>query len=397
MRLPIITRILALLAAAWLAVFGFAESGAAKPVVRYAKPAEALSFELFRGNRIFFQGSVNGHPASILLDSGADHTVIDAAFAKRIGLAEGRVQEVRGAGGTIKAARGSNVAVSAGPFRLEGASVLLIDLGDISRQLGRPLEVILGMEAFRAGIVDIDFSRRTLHFRPHEGFMPPRDAVAVPVTNKGGRRTIPLSIGSGPEMPADLDLGNGGTLLVSKGSWRSDPALAALPWAPTTALGVGGRVQKRSVTLPSVTIGGQRFENVPAVLNEGAKDLPITGANVGLSLLQRFRLIFHYARSTLYLVPDAGQRSAPFPRDRVGMRVELAGDRLRVAEMVPGGPAEKAGWRVGDEVISVNGARVGPDYYNTEQSRWGRMPAGTKLHLVRGDGKPLPVVLRDFF
>ena len=148
---------------------------------------------------------------------------------------------------------------------------------------------------------------------------------------------------------------------------------------------------------PSVSVGGHTFRAVPAALNEGAGDLPVTGANIGIDLLQRFRLTFHYGRSTLFLVPDPVSAARPFQKNRHGLRLELAGDRLRVGEVIPGSPGAAAGLRVGDEITAVNGIRVDPRFYERPDSRFGAMPAGTRIVLARADGRDFPITLRDFY
>ncbi len=359
--------------------------------------ADAIPFELFRGSRIFLQGTINGQPASMLLDSGASSTVISEAFARRIGLPEGRPARTLGIGGEVRSREVPDVAVRVGPLGVGGASVIVLDLSQIERSVGRPIDVILGMEAFRAGIVDIDFPRRTIRFAPAAGFVPPAGAVAVPIREANGRRTIPISVNGGPAIQADLDLGHGGSLVLSRQVWERDSAIAGLTFVATSAGGVGGRVPKRVVTLPTVSVAGQTFQGVPTLLNEGANDLPATGGNIGIDLLQRFRMLFDYGRHTLYLVPDPAAIAEPLPKNRMGIRFEIAGERLRVAEVMPGSPAAEAGWRAGDEIISVNGTPVDSRFWFRDDSRFSMLPAGARVDLVRADGTALPVVLRDFY
>ena len=47
-------------------------------------------FELFRGNRIILNGSVNGIDTPMMLDSGAGVTTLDRDFAQKIGLKTGQ-------------------------------------------------------------------------------------------------------------------------------------------------------------------------------------------------------------------------------------------------------------------------------------------------------------------
>jgi hypothetical protein len=363
----------------------------------FAPGARAIPFELFRGTRIFFQGTINGRPASMMLDSGAGSTVISKRYADAIRLAGTRPMMVRGVGGTEQASLAQNVAVSAGALTVNGVSAIIIDIAETEAQIGRPIDVILGMEAFRAGIVDVDFSARMIRFAPAQGFVPPVGAVVVPISQGSTRRTIPISVNGGPPIEADLDIGNGGALLLSHAAWQGQREIAAIPSVMSSAGGVGGRIAKRLVTLPTVSVAGQTFRNVPSLLNVGANDLPETGANVGIELLRRFRLLFHYDRSTLYLVPDPAAIARPLQKNRHGMRLRLAGDRLSIDEVMAGSPAAAASLQVGQEIVAVNGRAVDERFWFRDDAQFGDLPAGTRIALTRADGIVVSLTLRDFF
>lgn len=360
-------------------------------------PTQPIHFELFRGNRIFFKGTLNGKPVEIMLDSGAGTTVADSAFAASIGLSGGPPFSVRGAGGDAQGRMASDVTIAAGPLTLAKTNVVLLDLHDISQSIGRPIGLILGRNAFEAGIVDIDFERRELRFLPAAGFVPPKGAVRLPMTSGHGIRKIPVAIGGSAPIDAEIDLGNGGTFLVSRAAWEAAPAVSSLPFARSQAGGVGGMRDRRMVTIPAITVAGQRFKDVPASLNESAGDVPVSGANIGIGLLQRFRLAFDYANAALYLTPVPAALAAPMPKDRLGLRFEMAGNRLRVAYVSPDGPAAQAGWRKDDMIASINGVAIDARFFATRYGNPTLLPAGTRLDMVRADGTHLPVVLKDYF
>ena len=376
---------------------GVPSAQAQREAATYASQADAIPFELFRGTRIFFEGRINGQSAWMMLDSGASSTVLNRGFAERIGIRQGRAITARGIGGTEQGSVAEGVSIEVGPLHIGGTNLLVLDLGPTERQIGRPIDVILGMEAFRAGILDIDFPGRRIRFAPSAGFAPPPDAIAVPISQAQGRRTIPVSVNGGPPFPADLDIGHGGALMLSRDYVQRNPDIATLPFAPTTAGGVGGRVPKHLVSLPTVSIAGHTFRGVSTTLSLGADDIPVTGGNIGIDLLQRFRLIFHYGRGTLFLVPNAAALAEPMPKNRLGLRLVLAEDRLRVDEVIPGSPGAEAGWRAGDEIVTVNGTPVDGRFWYRDDSRFTTMPAGTLLDLVRADGTRQPVTLRDFY
>ena len=332
----------------------------------------------------------------MMLDSGASSTVINMSFARRIGLGEGRAVPIRGVGGNQPGAIASGVTVQAGSLTVADATVLMLDLDGIAGHIGRPIDVVLGMEAFRSGIVDIDFPGRRINFRPADAYTPPAGAVAVPVDMADRRHTIPISVNGGPPMRADIDLGNGSALMLARSAWEGS-AIANLRHAEASAGGVGGMVPTRLATIPTVSVAGHTFEAVPATLNMRAEALPESGANIGIDLLQRFRLLFDYGRHTLYMLADPSALAQPIAKNRLGVRLELRSDRLRVGEVVAGSPAAEAGLRVGDEVIAVNGTRVDSRYYFRDDVQFSRMPVGTRVELTRADGTTVPVTLRDFY
>jgi hypothetical protein len=362
----------------------------------FAAHAAPLKFELFRGTRIFFKGMVNGHPADVMLDSGAATTVIDTGFAARIGLSGGQAITMRGQSGTQAATVVPDVSFGAGPLSLK-SQVVLLDLAPVTRGIGRQIDMVLGRQAFEAGIVDIDFEKGELHFRPRDGFAAPSGATRLPLTRAGGIRQIPISIGNRAPILADFDLGHGGSMLLARPDWQNDPELSGLRTAVTQAGGVGGVSEKRLAVLPSVTVGGHKFEQVPSLLNLRDTELPTHGANIGIELLRRFRIALDFTGDTLWLTPVASAMAEPLSKDRLGMRAEMDGDALKVVYVSPGSPAAAAGLKPGDRITAVGDVKVGPGFYTSRYASFGRLAAGTRLDLARADGSRAAVVLADYF
>ncbi len=130
---------------------------APSPEATFSTGGDSASFEMFRGNRIFLKGAVNGHPVDIMLDSAAERTVIDRALAQELGLkSTGTMQEP--AATTMETFDVySGVDVSVGGLALHKLSIWGGDLKFTAAQLGHPLGLVLGAEAFKAALVDIDF------------------------------------------------------------------------------------------------------------------------------------------------------------------------------------------------------------------------------------------------
>lgn len=364
-----------------------------------AESNPGVAIDLFRASRIYIQGTLNGNGVEMMLDNGAGMTVVDSAYASQIGLVAGsRTIAVRGASGAVEGRLAPGASLAIGRLRLTDMTVLILDLSATSKQIGRPIRVLLGREAFESSVVTIDFEKRMLAFEPPAGFVPPPNAEKLPLRNIGeGPRKLPLSVNGLDPVMAELDIGHGGSLILSRAYWETQEGLATLPYAKTERGGVGGVSPRRIATMKTLALGGQIFRDVPATLNEVSTDLPATGANIGIDILSRFKLAIDYSHDAIYLTPTQATFAKGLPRDRAGMRLELANDRLRVLFVSPQSPAYEGGWRAGDEIIAVNDERVGPDYFSGSQSDWAGRPAGSRIDLVLADGTHRPLTLKDYF
>ena len=96
-------------------------------VTAVADRSATIPFELYRGNRMFLSGRINGVETPMILDSGAGVTTLNLAFARKIGLTNGQKIEAQGTGGQQDAELYQNVTIEAGNLKLSGATVVAID------------------------------------------------------------------------------------------------------------------------------------------------------------------------------------------------------------------------------------------------------------------------------
>jgi membrane-associated protease RseP (regulator of RpoE activity) len=384
----------ALLSASSFALAQAHDHQVAPPKVTFAAHSQSVPFELFRGNRIIVPAKLNGHQTEVLLDTGASATTLDRAYARSIGLPEGRKVTATGAGGTVDAEVVSGVTLEVGGMRFENMTVAVMDLSLVSRGIGRPANVVLGREFFNSAVVSIDWAASRLQVSAPQAFTPGPGATELKLSRIGPFNTIPVSIAGGEPIKALLDLGNGGALSLPRTYWGERRELAGLRFAESRRGGVGGLTPARAALVPSVTLAGRTFANVPAILSEGGNDHDAEKmANVGVGLLKQFHVDLDLGRDRIYLAPRT--EAAEFDRDRSGTRLELVGDRLRVAFVSPQGPAKAAGLREGDEIVAVDGHKVTADYYRARD--WTRGPAGQAVALQRADGTRVSVTLQDYY
>src|SRR4051812_44419038 len=86
------------------------------PVVapRAHAPAHAIPFKFVLQRQIVFPMTTNGKPAEAWLDSGAGATVVDARFARQIGLEVGEPVKAHGVAGEVAGVRVAHADLAAG-------------------------------------------------------------------------------------------------------------------------------------------------------------------------------------------------------------------------------------------------------------------------------------------
>lgn len=360
-----------------------------------------IPFEFFNENRVFIPARVNGRETQVLLDSGAEMTVVDAAYARELGLnTQGQLPAV-GSGGQAQAQLAGGVDIVIGGLRLSGLTVAVIDMSQVSRLMGHPLPVVLGKEAFNPLVVDVDFPNRKVAFHDAVSFKPPPRAVRLPLVEAaGGQRAVHVSVEGRPAIPVLFDVGNSGALSLFPAYWQQAGLLTGRRSSKTLSGAVGGLRERDVATLKSLQLAGVTLRDVPTVFDDAGGSVSSSDrllGNLGLAVLARFRMVTDYSTDTLLLVPDARALRQPFLKDRSGLVALPVDGKLVVKLVAPGSPAAAAGWKVGEEVVAVDGQKVGPDYMGTALARWRYRAAGQKVVLTLADGSERKLTLKDYY
>lgn len=378
----------------------------ARPTSRklYAFPAgraktEPLAFDLYLGTRINIPAAINGTATTVMLDSGAESTVIDKAYAETLGLKATAVVEAVGTGGRDVAELVSGVTIKVGEVELRDMTVALLDLKPIAAALGRPLPAVLGKEVLNALTVQLDFAGKTITFHDPARFQPAAGFVPVPVSNVSGLHAIPASIEGGKPVLLDFDLGNGQPLLVFPSYWKPQGMLANRATSKTLSGAVGGMRTRNVAVVKTLTLAGVTLRDIPATFGDddnSAFNVGHTGGNIGMPILGRFDLITDYARNRILLKPRPDAIDAPFPKDRSGLVARFASGAFNVGFVAPGSPAETAGLKTGQVITAVNG-RPAAELGVAGLTALRTAPAGQPLSVTLSTGETIDLVLKDYF
>ena len=205
--------------------------GVAPAALPGSPPAAPGSYPvaLTRGSRLLVDARVNGHAVKALLDSAAEATLIDPAFAGALKLASGTTVTGQGSGdASFDAALIKGVELQVFGVTLPDQTVAVTELADVGRRLlGQPLDVILGREIFDAARLRIDIEGRRITVVPRDTVPP---GIRLDLTTENGVETLPVRLEDAGEQRAVFDLGNGSEVLVgSKLAGAAAPAHRRTP------------------------------------------------------------------------------------------------------------------------------------------------------------------------
>ena len=243
---------------------------------------------------------VNGTPATFLLDTGSEYSIVSTRLAQALRLATERRGVRDFADGVTLAMKGVTLAdqrVMAMPF-------------DSVNARGRNIDGLIGYDFFAAYTVRIDFAAKTLTAWKPSTFEPPRAAVEVPITFAGRLPVVAARLRLTRERTLDA------RLMVDTGA--SQAVFLRYPFAMDHQL-IGPASQRTSapsladgtrtlidVPVEQVSVGSLSFDrpSVRAFAEPvGSAGGTATDGLIGNTLLSRFTVYVDYARKRLLFEP----------------------------------------------------------------------------------------------
>jgi hypothetical protein len=272
----------------------------AAPIAAAAPPIKPVPITL-TNRRCIVPVLLDGRIANMLLDTGAERSVVTRAAALRLKLRLDTWVEttLRGAGGALETRANADVTkATLGPTPLFQHSPGPLSLAVTDFDLGGP-DGLLGSDILQHYTLDLDFPRAQLTLCPAS--QPP------PVTALKLRRLWPNQLLApvrldGENLTALVDTGASTSLINARGLYRlgltparsaHDPAIAAI--------GLGGALKVHVHRFTELRVGPLILRDpllLTAAVPEPAYDLAL-----GLDVLGRQRLLLSYAAQTLDFTP----------------------------------------------------------------------------------------------
>ena len=323
------------------------------------KTATTIPFELV-DNRIFIKVRLNGRgPFDFIFDTGSS-AVIRPEVAQELSLKAEMSGEGFGVGEKpvvtgntlIDRVEVGDVQLAAEPFSIMSFAETPVVFGN------HPVDGVIGAPLLERLVVSVDYENRVLRFTRPESFNYQGTGTVVPFERP---RNMPVVDGmiDGVRGKFGIDTGARSALLlygpfVDSNHLRTkySPKVQGI-----TGWGFGGPVRSQVVRAQSLQLGPVVAKNLVVRLSlqrSGATTSADLAGLVGPDVLDQFRVTFDYSRSRIILEPNHNY-GTPDTYDRSGMWLGQVGKFFEVLDLTAGGPAEKAGLKVGDRIVSIDG------------------------------------------
>jgi hypothetical protein len=336
-----------------VALFGLTSS-----LLAAAPPTSVEVLERFAvhgdGDFLIVPVTIKGKVYRFILDTGCSSTVYDSSLRPLLGPHIDRI-EIKGAQSTAELERYAAPAAFVGKLPLpQTEPAMVYDLRSAYHCAGVDVCGCLGMDFLKQHVVRIDFDAGLLIFQKgigHEQGQPLRlhsgEITDVPYVNAD-------VCDSSPPEPFEVDTGDGG-----EGTLGADLFTALCQLGKLKRVG-----QCRCWALKEHTAQeGQLVRlKLGSLEHQGLIFSSGRDSRLGLGFLSRYRVTFDFPAGFLYLCKRK-DFDHPSYRNRSGLHLHRAGGETVVESVDPDSPADKAGVKPDDILLSIgtlqaDGARL---------------------------------------
>jgi predicted aspartyl protease len=359
--------------------------------------AEVVVAFQFIENHLFLTAVVDCREGLWVLDTGASMTVIDVAYAEKLGLELSGSVTGSGAGNAVEVSFATLPPYSVGGIEFAEQNVAVIDIAGLFRRTS-DLEIvgILGFDFLSRFATRVDYANETLTFYDPSSFEYEGDGVVLDAPLSGNIFTVPVTVDGEFGGRWALDLGAGGCSFHYP--YANEHGLLDRPGVDVIGFGAGGQITKKLQKYQAMEMAGFTVDDawitVPDSEVVGAFSSTELTGNLGNTLFRHFVLTLDYERQQV-AVERGENYGNDFPRGKAGLGLwRPDGDDIEVLYVSGGTPADEAGFEEGDVVVSINGIAVERFGGLIALREMMREAAGTEYVLgILRDGEPMELRL----
>jgi hypothetical protein len=373
-------------------------------IASVSKPLTSIPFETV-GSYIVVKISINGSKSlNMIFDTGLRSTIIsELSPSDSLPVTFSGVRELQGLGEgePVRAFASYDNTIKAGKLKLQNRPVFVLeeDIFNLSRQTGKQINGLLGVDFFYDYIVQIDHSAKRLRFYEKEMTVFPKGYESMDMTIENRKMYIHLSVLETDTARRKIKM------LIDTGAqlnaWFHNlkPESVKVPEKPVRGRigqGISGEVYGTYARVTQICIAHFCVRNPIVVFPDSAAIAEIMlnsdrDGTIGSQLLNRFNLFIDYPNKKFHFKPNSTFNKS-FTYNIAGIEIEQVltfVSQAEVSRVWEGSPGEKAGVEVGDMILEINGQKT----FNMplgEQKSYFEKPSKLPLTLlVRRNGKEI--------
>ena len=322
---------------------------------------ETIPFKTFTGGVVVINAKIDNQARTLnfILDTGSGGISLDSTTCAelKISLRQSDTM-VSGIAGSKKVAFAFNRKLIINKLVTDSVSFYVNDYSLLGSVYGERIDGIIGYGFLSRYIVDINYdSARIKIFSPGKFRYAKSGTLLKPYFRK--LIALPLTVRDKEKVVSNfyMDTGAGLCILLTEQFLKDNNIILKRRRPVSTQVqGLGGKKIMRLTVVKSVKVGPYSFRNVPANLYDDEANVtsyPYTSGLLGNDLMRRFNVTLNYPEQEVNIVPNS------FFTDRFdyaysGLSLYQFGDKIIIDDIVEKSPADKAGLKNGDELISVN-------------------------------------------
>lgn len=326
-----------------------------------AKFITRFPFKQFSGGVMVLQALFANIPDTLnfILDSGSGGISLDSATCAEFNIPiKPSDTTITGIGGVRKVSFAFDQSLTLPGLKIEHLNFHVNNYEVLSSVYGEKVDGIIGYSFFSRYIVKINFDSSILEiYSPGKIDYPKNGTTLHPAFTNLPIQWLNIKDKRSLGFNFYFDTGAGLCLLMSE-KFASDSGILLSRRKPviTQAEGMGGKIQMRLTLIKEVKVGPYRFRAVPTYLYKddyNVTSYPFTGGLLGNDLLRRFNMIFNYPNHEIHLEPNT-HFNEDFDYAYTGLGIYFVNGKIMVEDVIAGSPADKAHFKINDEIIAVN-------------------------------------------